>query len=118
MFVSDFISGIIALPLAIGFGIASNVTPTQGIRTAIIAGAGLRALNIMHQKFTRRGTHLIFSRLQPQRMKALYNSGFIDKLNLKNICADIDDSVNRAWEIVVSGEKLGALDSSLADGVH
>ncbi len=31
--------GIIALPLAIGFGIASGVTPGQGIWTAIVAGA-------------------------------------------------------------------------------
>src|SRR5438034_2376374 len=30
--------GIIALPLAIGFGIASGVTPAQGLWTAIIAG--------------------------------------------------------------------------------
>ncbi|MGZ4985641.1 MAG: SulP family inorganic anion transporter, partial [Chthoniobacterales bacterium] len=29
--------GIIALPLAIGFGIASGVTPQQGLWTAIIA---------------------------------------------------------------------------------
>lgn len=31
--------GIIALPLAIGFGIASGVTPAQGLWTAIVAGA-------------------------------------------------------------------------------
>src|SRR5947208_10910852 len=30
--------GIIALPLAIGFGIASGVTPQQGLWTGIIAG--------------------------------------------------------------------------------
>jgi SulP family sulfate permease len=30
--------GVIALPLAIGFGIASGVTPAQGLWTAIIAG--------------------------------------------------------------------------------
>src|SRR3989442_1155975 len=32
------IVGIVALPLAIGFGIASGVTPGQGVWTAIIAG--------------------------------------------------------------------------------
>src|SRR5437763_8958695 len=36
--------GIIALPLAIGFGIASGVTPTQGLWTAIVAGALISAL--------------------------------------------------------------------------
>jgi len=43
---ADFISdlgagltvGVIALPLAIGFGIASGVTPQQGLWTAIVAG--------------------------------------------------------------------------------
>src|SRR6266853_6944263 len=30
--------GVVALPLAIGFGIASGVTPGQGLWTAIIAG--------------------------------------------------------------------------------
>lgn len=41
-FISDFtagvIVGIVALPLAIAFGIASGVTPEKGIITAIIAG--------------------------------------------------------------------------------
>ena len=41
-FVKDLLSGIIvgivALPLAIAFGIASGVTPEQGIITAIVAG--------------------------------------------------------------------------------
>lgn len=36
--------GIIALPLAIGFGIASGVTPSQGLWTAIVAGALISAL--------------------------------------------------------------------------
>src|SRR4051812_44151067 len=36
--------GIIALPLAIGFAIASGVTPQQGLWTAIIAGAVVAAL--------------------------------------------------------------------------
>jgi SulP family sulfate permease len=36
--------GIIALPLAIGFAIASGVTPQQGLWTAILAGAVVAAL--------------------------------------------------------------------------
>src|SRR5207245_3071016 len=35
--------GIVALPLAIGFGIASGVTPAQGLWTAIVAGAIIAA---------------------------------------------------------------------------
>ncbi|MBK7596240.1 MAG: hypothetical protein IPJ11_13600 [Gemmatimonadetes bacterium] len=36
---AGIIVGIVALPLAIAFGIASGVTPQQGLVTAIIAGA-------------------------------------------------------------------------------
>lgn len=36
--------GVIALPLAIGFGIASGVTPGQGLWTAIVAGFLISAL--------------------------------------------------------------------------
>ena len=35
---AGLIVGIVALPLALAFGIASGVTPEQGIITAIIAG--------------------------------------------------------------------------------
>ena len=41
---SGFILGIIALPLAIAFGIASGVSPEKGIITAIIAGFIISAL--------------------------------------------------------------------------
>src|SRR5712691_2861063 len=47
-FLSDLAAGvtvgIVALPLAIGFGIASGVTPGQGLWTAIIAGFLISAL--------------------------------------------------------------------------
>ena len=47
-FMSDLgagvIVGIVALPLAIAFGIASGVTPEQGLFTAIIAGFLISAL--------------------------------------------------------------------------
>ncbi|MGL6226111.1 MAG: SulP family inorganic anion transporter [Thermoguttaceae bacterium] len=36
--IAGIITGIVALPLAIAFGIASGVTPEQGLYTAIIAG--------------------------------------------------------------------------------
>src|SRR3954470_4705183 len=36
--------GVIALPLAIGFAIASGVTPQQGLWTAIVRGAVVAAL--------------------------------------------------------------------------
>lgn len=41
---AGFTVGIVALPLAIGFGIASGVTPAQGLWTAIIGGFLISAL--------------------------------------------------------------------------
>src|SRR6202167_354378 len=47
-FVADLIAGftvgIVALPLAMGFGIASGVTPQSGIFTAVVAGFIISAL--------------------------------------------------------------------------
>lgn len=42
---SGIITGIVALPLAIAFGIASGATPEQGVFTAIIAGFLISALS-------------------------------------------------------------------------
>jgi SulP family sulfate permease len=42
--ISGIIVGIVALPLAIAFGIASHVSPQQGLVTAIIAGFIISAL--------------------------------------------------------------------------
>jgi SulP family sulfate permease len=73
-----------------------------------IDGTGLRALEIMWHKFNRRQTKLILSGVQPQPMKVLFNSGFVDKIGLENICPDIDASLERAWEIVRETPKPAA----------
>src|ERR687885_1125744 len=41
---AGIIVGIVALPLAIAFGIASGVSPQQGVYTAIVAGFLISAL--------------------------------------------------------------------------
>ena len=42
--IAGIVVGIVALPLAIAFGIASGVTPTEGLITAIIGGFLVSAL--------------------------------------------------------------------------
>ena len=42
--IAGLVVGIVALPLAIAFGIASGVTPTVGLITAIIGGFLVSAL--------------------------------------------------------------------------
>ena len=61
-----------------------------------IDASGLHALEIMLDKFHRKGTQLILSGVQPQPMKVLYKAGFVDKIGLDNICANIDVALTRA----------------------
>jgi SulP family sulfate permease len=61
-----------------------------------IDATGLHALEVMLDKFQRKGTRLILSGVQPQPMKVLYNASFVDKIGLDNVCANIDAALNRA----------------------
>ena len=66
--------GVIALPLALGFGIASGVTPAQGLWTAIIAGALISALG--GSRFQIGGpTGAFVPVLMPMRFSALRSRG-------------------------------------------
>jgi SulP family sulfate permease len=62
----------------------------------LVDATGLHALEVMLDKFHRRGTHLILSGVQPQPMKVLYNAGFIDKIGLDNVCANIDVALEQS----------------------
>jgi SulP family sulfate permease len=65
-----------------------------------IDGTGLRALNLMREKFTHHDTRLILSGLQAQPMKVLYESGFIDQIGLENICPNVEASLARARSLL------------------
>lgn len=60
---------------------------------------GLHALEIMHEKFTRKGTKLILSGVQPHPMKVLYNAGFADRIGLDNVCANLDMALEQARKL-------------------
>ncbi len=65
-----------------------------------VDATGLHALEIMLDKFHRKGTQLILSGVQPQPMKVLYNAGFVDKIGLDNVCANIDAALSRARQLL------------------
>ena len=76
-----------------------------------VDATGLHALEVMLDKFHRKGTQLILSGVQPQPMKVLYNAGFIDKIGLDNVCANIDAALTQARRLIESkppGKKHGA----------
>ncbi len=51
---------------------------------------------IAMKKFARKDVRLILSGVQPQPMKLLYNSGFIEEIGLENVCANLDEALLRA----------------------
>ena len=63
-------------------------------------GTGLRALGLMFDKFEHRGTRVLPSGVQAQPMKVLFESGFIDRLGLANVCANVDAALMRARELL------------------
>jgi len=65
-----------------------------------IDATGLHALEVALEKFHRKHTQLLFSGVQPQPMKVLFHSGFVDRIGLDNICANIDAALARAREIL------------------
>jgi sulfate permease, SulP family len=64
-----------------------------------VDATGLHALEVMLEKFHRKGVRLILSGVQPQPMKVLYNAGFIDKIGLDNVCANIDVALARSRQL-------------------
>jgi SulP family sulfate permease len=78
----------------------SSVTPPVVIfrmrNVPVIDATGLRVLNLVREKFQRRGTRMVFSGMQPQPMKVLFEGGFVDAVGLENICGNIDAALERA----------------------
>ncbi len=69
---------------------------------SVMDATGLHALEVVQEQFHRRGIQFILSGVQPQPMKLMFNSGFVDKIGLENICANLDDSLARARKITGS----------------
>ncbi len=65
-----------------------------------VDATGLHALEVVLEKFHRKGTQLLLSGVQPQPMKVLYKAGFVDKIGLDNICANLDVALHRAHDIL------------------
>jgi len=67
-----------------------------------VDATGLHALEVMLDKFRRKGTQLVLSGVQPQPMKVLYETGFVDQIGLDNICPNLDGALVRARELVAA----------------
>ena len=87
----------------------SSATPPVVIfrmrNVPVIDATGLRVLNLVREKFERRGTRMVFSGMQPQPMKVLFEGGFVDAVGLENICANIDAALERSREILAESPR-------------
>jgi SulP family sulfate permease len=73
------------------------------MRTVVVMDAsGLNALEDLHEKFRRKGKHLILSAPHTQPLLVMDNAGFLDRLGRDNVCAHLDAALERARELLRS----------------
>lgn len=65
-----------------------------------IDATGLNALEEIYRKLHRHGGHLVISGLHAQPLFALERSGFVDRIGLQNLCADLDHALIRARQLL------------------
>ena len=70
-----------------------------------VDATGLHALEVLLDKFQRKGTHLLLSGVQPQPMKVLFKAGFVDKVGVDNFCGNIDVALTRAGQLLTNPVK-------------
>jgi len=75
-------------------------------RVLAMDATGLNALEDLHERFTKRGKHLILCGPHTQPMFMLTKAGFLDRMGMENVCGTVDDALARARQLLV--EKRGA----------
>jgi SulP family sulfate permease len=82
------------------------------MRDALVLDAtGLDALEDLFEKLQKQKKQLILCAPHSQPLFALTRAGFIDKLGMDNICGDVDASLARAREILLSKKSKKTVDS-------
>lgn len=71
-----------------------------------IDGTGIHALEEVYHESIKKGTQLVLSGVHTQPLIALDQSGFLKVIGEQNVLGNIDDSLDRAREIL-GLEKLG-----------
>ncbi len=84
--IAGLIGGIVALPLAIAFAIASGVKPEPELYTAVIAGLVIGVL----------GGTLLLTGVAEQQLRVMEQPGFLEKLGHENVMENSDVALARA----------------------
>jgi SulP family sulfate permease len=61
--------------------------------------SGLHAFEVAVDKLHREKAKVYLTAVQPQPMKAMYESGFVDRLGINKFCADTDHALERVREL-------------------
>jgi SulP family sulfate permease len=61
--------------------------------------SGLHAFEVAINKLHRNKAKVYLTAVQPQPMKAMYESGFVDRLGINKFCADTDHALERVREL-------------------
>jgi SulP family sulfate permease len=65
-----------------------------------IDASALHALEIAVEKMQHDGVRILLTGVQPQPMKVLFSSGLAERLGLANFCANLDEALERAKELL------------------
>lgn len=69
-------------------------------RVLAMDATGLNALEDLHERFTKRGKHLILCGPHTQPMFMLTKAGFLDRIGMENVCGTVDDALARAKQLI------------------
>jgi SulP family sulfate permease len=62
--------------------------------------SGLHAFRVAVEKLHRDGVKILLTRVQPQPMKVMFESGFVAWLGEHKFCADLDDALSTARKLL------------------
>lgn len=75
---------------------------------------GPNALEDLYARLRRKDKHLLLSAPHTQPLLVMDNAGFLDRIGRENVCADIDEALARAREILgAGGDELTSLKSAV-----
>lgn len=62
--------------------------------------SGLHAFEVAVEKMQRDGVHVLLTAVPPQPMKVMHACGLIDRIGIDNVCASVEQALDRARELL------------------
>jgi SulP family sulfate permease len=78
----------------------------------LMDASGLHAFEIAVEKMQRDHVRILLTAVQPQPMKVMHESGLADRIGLENFCANIDQALARANQLLTDADSSRATTSA------